>query len=113
RWVHVGEAGYGVAIANDSSYGHDIGRCDLGGRTATRVGVSLVRAPLFPDPEADQGEHRFLTRVHPGAGIPDAIADGYAANVPLRRWRGGVAVPPLVQVAGEGVIVESVKLAED
>ncbi|TWS18321.1 alpha-mannosidase, partial [Tsukamurella sputi] len=26
RWVHVGEPDYGVAIANDSTYGHDIAR---------------------------------------------------------------------------------------
>ena len=55
RWVHVGEPGYGVAVANDATYGHDITRV---GPTTT-VRLSLLRAPLFPDPDADQGEHRF------------------------------------------------------
>ena len=26
RWVHVGESGYGVAVVNDSTYGHDVRR---------------------------------------------------------------------------------------
>jgi alpha-mannosidase len=42
RWVHVGEPGYGVAVANDATYGHDITR---DGPTTT-VRLSLVRAPL-------------------------------------------------------------------
>ena len=32
RWVHVGEPGYGVAIANDSTYGHDVTRRPSGCR---------------------------------------------------------------------------------
>ena len=26
RWLHVGEPGYGVAVVNDSTYGHDVSR---------------------------------------------------------------------------------------
>ena len=26
RWVHVAEPGYGVAVLNDSTYGHDVAR---------------------------------------------------------------------------------------
>lgn len=113
RWVHVGEPGYGVAIGNDASYGHDISRERLDGRAITRVGQSLVRAPLFPDPEADQGAHRFRTTVRPGSGIADAVRLGYATNLPPRRWSGAAEVGPLVELDGEGVMVESVKLADD
>src|SRR5690606_16695483 len=37
RWIHVGEPGYGVAIVNDSKYGHDVGRTTRpdGGTTTT------------------------------------------------------------------------------
>jgi alpha-mannosidase len=114
RWVHVGEPGYGVAVANDSTYGHDIGRTTRpGGGTTTTVRLSLLRAPLFPDPDADQGEHRFTVSLRPGSTIGDAVAEGYRLNLPLREVRGGSAVAPLVTVDDPAVVVEAVKLAED
>jgi alpha-mannosidase len=114
RWVHVGEPGYGVAVANDSTYGHDVGRStrpDDG--TTTVVRLSLLRAPLFPDPTADQGEHRMRVSLRVGATIADAVAEGYRLNLPLRTVRGGSAIAPLVSVDSPAVVVEAVKLAED
>ena len=113
RWVFVGEPGFGVAIANDSTYGHDISRRtrDHGGTTTT-VRESLLRAPVFPDPAADQGTHVLRTSI----GItPDALgaADlGYRLNLPLRDAV-GTAVAPLVTVDRPSIVVEAVKLAED
>ncbi|WP_166879665.1 glycoside hydrolase family 38 C-terminal domain-containing protein [Salinibacterium sp. ZJ450] len=113
RWVHVGEPGYGVAVANDSTYGHDIRRTGEGRSTTVRL--SLLRAPLYPDPESDQGEHRMRVAIAPGAGIPEAVEEGYRLNLPLRPVEGvGVEhIAPLVRVDGAGVVVEAVKLAED
>lgn len=114
RWLHVGEPGYGVALANDATYGHDVARTvTAAGRTATVVRQSLLRAPLFPDPEADQGRHRFTTVLHPGATIADAVVDGYRVNLPERVVTGGRAVAPLVDVTIPGAVVEAVKLADD
>ncbi|MEV0692761.1 glycoside hydrolase family 38 C-terminal domain-containing protein [Streptomyces sp. NPDC050388] len=114
RWVHIGEPGYGVAVLNDSTYGHDVTRTvrDDGGTTTT-VRLSLVRAPRIPDPEADQGPHRFTYALLPGAGIEDAVAEGYALNLPLRVARAAGAPAPVVSVDGRGVTVEAVKLADD
>jgi alpha-mannosidase len=114
RWVHVGEPGYGVAVANDATYGHDVTRSVApDGGTSTVVRQSLLRAPLFPDPEADQGRHVFRTLLHVGAGIPEAVVDGYRANLPVREVRGSRPVEPLVTVDAPGVVVEAVKLADD
>jgi alpha-mannosidase len=116
RWVHVAEPGYGVAIVNDSTYGHDVRR-SIGpsGGTMTTVRLSLLRAPRFPDPDTDQGRHEMRYSLVAGAEISDAIAAGYALNLPLRRLTGsGVAVPPLVHVDGDdAVVIEAVKLADD
>jgi alpha-mannosidase len=110
----VGEPGYGVAVANDSTYGHDVGRTTRPeGGTTTTVRLSLLRAPLFPDPDADQGEHRFTVSLRAGSSIGDAVAEGYRLNLPLREVRGGAGVTPLVTVDDPAVVVESVKLAED
>ncbi|MFJ9024308.1 alpha-mannosidase [Streptomyces sp. NPDC102259] len=115
RWVHIGEPGYGVAVINDSTYGHDVSRTVReDGGTTTTVRLSLVRAPRIPDPEADQGRHRFTYALLPGASIEDAVAEGYSLNLPLRVADAADTTPePVVSVDGEGVTVEAVKLADD
>ena len=40
--------------------------------------LSLLRAPLFPDPTADKGEHRMAVSLRVGATIPDAVAERVA-----------------------------------
>ncbi|MGW1496240.1 alpha-mannosidase [Streptomyces sp. NPDC002402] len=114
RWVHVGEPGYGVALINDATYGHDVTRTtrDDGGTTTT-VRLSLVRAPRVPDPGADQGMHRFTYALLPGATIEDAIAEGYALNLPLRVAEADRSIEPLVSSDNPAVTVEAVKLADD
>ncbi|KPI27799.1 Alpha-mannosidase [Actinobacteria bacterium OV320] len=115
RWVHIGEPGYGVAVINDSTYGHDVSRTVReDGGTTTTVRLSLVRAPRIPDPEADQGRHRFSYALLPGASIEDAVAEGYSLNLPLRVADAADTTPePVVSVDGAGVTVEAVKLADD
>lgn len=114
RWVHVGEPGFGVAVANDATYGHDITRSSgAHGGTATTVRLSLLRAPLFPDPEADQGEHTFRISVRPDATIADAIREGYRLNLPVRAVSGAWPVEPLFTMSSDAVVIEAVKLAED
>jgi len=112
RWVHVGDAAYGVAVANDATYGHDVSRhARDGGGTFSRVRLTLLRAPRFPDPQTDQGRHVFRCAIVPGAGVREAATAGYHLNLPARRVDGG-PVEPLVTVEG-GAYVEAVKLAED
>ncbi len=114
RFVHLGEPGYGVAIANDSTYGYDVGRdTRADGGTTTTVRFSLLRAPLFPDPESDQGEHLLRFRIAPGATIGDAVALGYDLATPLRAVRAAAPIAPLVTSSDPAVVVETVKLAED
>jgi len=114
RWVHLGEPGYGVAVINDSTYGHDVSRTVReDGGTTTTVRLSLVRAPRIPDPEADQGRHRFTYALLPGATVADAVAEGYALNLPLRVADSAGTPEPVVAVDGEGVTVEAVKIADD
>ncbi|MEU3183453.1 glycoside hydrolase family 38 C-terminal domain-containing protein [Streptomyces sp. NPDC006923] len=112
RWIHVGERHWGAAVLNDSTYGHDIRRDTRpDGGTTTTVRLSLLRAPHSPDPAADRGRHTFGYALLAGAGTDEAVAGGYALNLPLRpAMSGGV---PLVSVDNPDVVVESVKLADD
>jgi alpha-mannosidase len=116
RFLHVGEVGWGAALVNDSTYGHDVTstvRAD--GGTTTTVRLSLLRAPRYPDPDTDQGVHTLRYAFVPGAGIAEAIREGYLINLPERRLRGTAAarVPALVTVDNQAVVTEAVKLADD
>jgi alpha-mannosidase len=114
RFLYVDEPGYGIAVTNDSTYGHDVSRHTRpDGGTTTTVRQSLLRAPLYPDPGADQGRHVLRTTVRPGTSVADAIEEGYRTNLPLRQVRGDHGVAPIVTVSNTAVVVEAVKLAED
>ncbi len=116
RWVHVGEPGFGVSLANDATYGHDITRvASPAGTPFTLLRASVLRGPLFPDPQADQGSHSFSFSLRPGSSVADAVAAGYRVNLPVRTVSGvsSSSVPPALVVDNLAVVVEAVKLAED
>ncbi|MAT99946.1 MAG: alpha-mannosidase [Anaerolineaceae bacterium] len=114
KWVDLSEGGYGVALINDCKYGHDIHN--------NIMRLSLLRAPTNPDPEADQGEHRFAYGLYPhtneGSVVnPSDIAQvAYAFNDPLLVVAGNGGVerpyPPFIQTP-VSFIVETIKQAED
>ncbi len=112
KWVDLSEGDYGVALLNDCKYGHDV--------HGNVIRISLLRSPTEPDPEADQGEHRFAYSLFPhGPVMPNEIAArAYALNDPLIVLQGkgaggpGEAPPPFVQ-APANVIVETIKAPED
>ena len=114
RFVHVAERGFGVAVVNSATYGHDVTRHTApGGGTCSTVRLSLLRAPRFPDPDTDQGRHvrRYAIVVAPD--VADAVAAGYRINLPARRVTGR-PFEPVLRVGGAGTaVVEAVKLAED
>ncbi|TDC27856.1 alpha-mannosidase [Streptomyces sp. 8K308] len=114
RWLRVAEPGWGAAVVNDSTYGHDVTRevRPDGGQTTT-VRLSLLRAPRYPDPETDQGGHLLRYALAPGASVVDAVSEGHRINLPERAVPGSAAVEPLVTVAGDGLVVAAVKLADD
>lgn len=112
KWVDLSEGNYGVSVLNDCKYGHDI----LG----NVIRISLLRAPTQPDPEADQGEHRFAYSLLPHSGRWNAqtIAAAYALNDPLLvvKGPGGAASRQaygLLSVDEPNVVIETVKRAED
>ncbi|MHB8508278.1 MAG: glycoside hydrolase family 38 N-terminal domain-containing protein [Candidatus Dormibacteria bacterium] len=114
RWVDLGENGYGVALLNDSKYGHDI--------HGNVIRLSLLRAPTAPDPTADRGRHHFTYALlpHPGdfrdAGVIEAA---YDLNVPVvsvavAPGQGGRnAAASFLSVSRPGVVVEAIKLADE
>jgi alpha-mannosidase len=116
RWVRVAEPDFGVAVTNDSTYGHDITRHERdGGGTFSLVRLSLIRSAIFPDPGQDQGAHHLEVGIVVGADVLDAVAEGYRTNLPMRVVTDAAreSVAPLVSIDAPGVVVEAVKLAQD
>ncbi|MFC4035000.1 alpha-mannosidase [Streptomyces polygonati] len=114
RWIHVGEHGWGVALASDAAYGYDVTRHTReDGGTTTVLRSTLLRAPYGADPHADRGLQRFRHTLRPGAAIGDAIHEGYALGLPLRPGPDAPPRPPLVAVDHPDVLIETVKLADD
>lgn len=112
RWFLVQEPGFGVAFANDSTYGFDVVRSRRDGRVVQNVRFSLLRAPRFPDPRTDLGVQRMRFALAFGADPGRATELGWALNVPARPAN-GVAVAPLVTSSNPRVLISAVKLADD
>ena len=116
RWVRVAEPRFGVAVTNDSTYGHDITRHEReAGGTFSLVRLSIIRSAKFPDPGQDQGAHHLEVGIVVGAEVVDAVTEGYRTNLPERTVTDAAetSIAPLVAVDQPGVVVEAVKLAQD
>jgi alpha-mannosidase len=112
-WVDMSEGGYGVALLNDGKYGHSI-RHNV-------IGVSLLKGPVFPDPDADKREHFFTYSLYPHTDdwrAAQVVRRAYELSMPL--YAVGSKEPPrqsgtfsFLSTPTEHIIVETIKVAED
>jgi alpha-mannosidase len=110
RFADLSEPGYGVALLNDGKYGHSA-------RDNT-LGISLLRGPLYPDPLADEGEHRFTYSFfpHPGDWTEAGVSrEAISLNSPLVVKNGGAEPGEygLLQAEGVELALGALKPAED
>ena len=104
-WADLAEPDFGVAVLNDSKYGHD---CHEG-----TMRLTLLRAPNYPDPDADRGHHRFTYAVLPhGPTLADVLRESWALNLPPRRAL-GPSRRSLAAIDHPGVVITAVKAADD
>ena len=84
RWMDLSERGCGLAVLD----------CGVYGKSAChgQLGLSLLRAPNFPDPEADRGRHQLRWGLMPHGG--DALQHGVVAEAEAFAGRGPVASTP-------------------
>ncbi|MDR2731266.1 MAG: glycosyl hydrolase-related protein, partial [Treponema sp.] len=112
KWVSLEEEGGGIALINDCKYGHDA----EGGR----VRLTLLRSPIAPDPDADQGEHRFTYALFPFSGSfgeSALVRSGYELNDPARTEpapsvSSGFTEYSLFSTEGRSIITEAIKMNE-
>jgi alpha-mannosidase len=105
RWVAVERDGRGFALINDCKYGH---RLKNG-----LISLNLLRAPTFPDREADRGFQRFTYAFCPfeTSDPGKAIREAYRLNHPPLAASCG-SFDSMVRVSDPQVIPETVKAAE-
>lgn len=116
RFADLSEAGFGLALLADCKYGFSA--------LDSTLGLSLLRSPEWPDPQADRGEHEFTYALMPHAGDWRAAgvdAEGEALAAPLRAFPmpsrpGRVAswAPFRINARGPvGIAVDAFKPAEE
>lgn len=120
RWVHVGETNFGVGITNSCTYGWSHHRsAHPAGGTYVTLAASILRAPVFPDPQTDLGYHERSFSILPGADRQTTWQDAYRLQLPLQSviidnpsTLPEKTVHPLVSQVS-GAVIEAVKIAED
>jgi alpha-mannosidase len=109
HWADLSEGNYGVSLLNDCKYSYDI--------KGNVMRLSLLRAPVHPDPQADQGEHDMVYSLYPHNGDwrNGTVQQGYELNVPLIAVSGATAeaAASFASVDADNVIIDAVKKAED
>lgn len=111
RFVDLSETGFGVAILNDAKYGHST--------FGNVLGISLLRAAVYPDPLVDEGLQHFTYALmpHEGAWHEGGVREeAEALNQPLLTMpvsgRAGGRWQPLV-FKGIQAGISALKPAED
>jgi alpha-mannosidase len=129
KWVDLSQGDYGVALLNDSKYGHKVkgNVLDLNLlRSAPYPGSRVAEEPSDPaEPNhvyTDQCDHLFTYALypHPGDHVSGRVAQaGYELNIPLRATPLPVQSGRLprqasfLKVNAPNIFVEAIKQAED
>lgn len=114
RWADLSDSKHGLSLLNDSKYGYDA--------KDNVLRLSLLRAPTWPDPHADEGHHEFTYSLYPHGGTwkeAMTVRQGYELNYPLTAMVVDPHVgtlPPehsFVSADADSVVITAVKQAED
>ncbi len=114
RWADLGNAQQGFSLINDSKYGYDA--------VGNQLRLSLLRSPVWPDPNADRGPQHFSFALYPHAGSWQqamTVRHGYEFNFPLTATQVQShtgALPTehsFVSVAPSDIVLTAMKKAED
>jgi alpha-mannosidase len=114
RWAELGDGKHGFSLINESKYGYDA--------EGNVLRLSLLRSPKDPDPQADQGDHRFSYSLYAhGGDWKEALTvrRGYEFNYKLQAFQAqphtGAMGPEhsYVSVDAPDLVLTAMKKAED
>jgi len=108
QWVDFAEQDYGVALLNDCKYGHHV--------KDQTMSISLLKGPIYPDPEADLGQHEFTYSLLPHNGdfiAGNVMEQAWSLNNPLKVFNGDAGDQTFFKIDSKyPVAIEAVKQAE-
>ncbi len=114
RWADLGDGQHGFSLINDSKYGYDV--------KGNILRLSLLRSPVYPDPNADRGPQHFRYTLYPHTGTwreANSVLHGFAFNYQLRAMQvdpHAGELPPthsFVTVKPENLVLTAMKKSED
>ena len=111
KWVDLSESGYGVSVLNDCKYGFSVHE--------NNIDITLMRAPICPDPTGDIGYNEFTYSLvpHTGTWQEAGISElAYALNNPPAVVYSAVGSHDgerLISVKRKGVVLDAFKKAQN
>jgi alpha-mannosidase len=114
RWADLGDGQHGLSLINDSKYGYDA--------AGNVLRLSLLRSPIYPDPNADRGHQVFRYALYPHTGTWQqalSMRRGWEFNYSLQatvvtHHPGTLgAEHSFVGLKDDGVVLTAVKRSED
>ncbi len=112
-WADLSNNEYGVSLLNIDKYGHDT--------EGNTMRLTLLRAPIYPDPHADRGKHKTIYSLYPhkgsweNAGTPNRA---FELNNPLitkfiSKQQGKLPLShSFMSVKNDNIIISAIKKAE-
>ena len=113
KWADLSEGDFGVSILSDTKFGFDA--------RENTLSLTLLKSSIYPDPDADQGAHRFTYAIlpHTGDWRNETVDEAHALNYPLLarfapKNLKAALLPTydFVSVDDQGLIIETLKRAE-
>jgi alpha-mannosidase len=114
RWADLGNEEHGFSLINESKFGYD--------GVGNLLRLTLLRSPVWPDPNADRGHHHFSYVLYPHAGDwkqAMTVRHGFNFNYGLKAMQveahaGSLpAEHSFVGITPEDVVLTAMKKAED
>jgi alpha-mannosidase len=108
KWAALAEENRGFALLNDCKYGVNT--------SGNSINLTLLRAPMGPDENADRGkqEFRYACFVWNGSFAEcNVVREAYELNTPVTVTGGAAGEKSFFSVDSPNIVIDTVKPAED
>ena len=113
NWIDMSDEDYGVSLLNDCKYGHEV--------YEHKMILTLLKAPIKPDPTSDRGDHYFTYSIYPHADTwkkAETLTRGLEINHPLVpvdvKENGELGnVNSFITLTADNMTLEAVKKCEE